>query len=322
MQDQPRFPSAQDVKSLRRVGWAMLGHACVTLLLFALSLAALAVAFAPRFGSAAKFLESPAYEDTAYILQAVVAVLGVIPFLVLERGRLCRVRESLTLRGVRAKEAILCVLLVLGMNSVGSLAVLGTEIVFNRAGYSVLMDLPMGQTTVSAGVMLAYALLIGPVAEELIFRGLLMNCLMDYAPRFAVYGSALLFALMHGNLGQFVPALLTALALGYIRVKTGSLLLPMLIHIFNNLWAVGLSEWIYPLLGGAAGTVDMVLLLALVCACVYSLRALRGRLGALSDPEGFHAPSHYLALYGSLPMIIYLAVELWNMVSAVQPLAR
>lgn len=75
----------------------------------------------------------------------------------------------------------------------------------------------------------------GPILEEVLFRGIILDgFLTRYKPGKAIFWSAFLFGLFHMNPWQFIPGFLIGLLLGYIYLKTRSLLPVILIHIVNN----------------------------------------------------------------------------------------
>ncbi len=77
--------------------------------------------------------------------------------------------------------------------------------------------------------------LTGPVLEEALFRGIILDgFLKRYKPGKAIFWSAFLFGLFHLNPWQFIPGFLIGLLLGYIYLKTRSLLPVILVHIVNN----------------------------------------------------------------------------------------
>lgn len=80
------------------------------------------------------------------------------------------------------------------------------------------------------------AVLLAPVAEELLFRGILYPAIKRGGfPRLALWGTSLLFALIHLNLVTFVPLLLFALALTWVYERTGNLLAPLIAHALFNI---------------------------------------------------------------------------------------
>jgi uncharacterized protein len=76
---------------------------------------------------------------------------------------------------------------------------------------------------------------LAPVIEELIFRGVIFSGFQkNYAPFWAIFFSALLFALFHLNPWQLGPTFLLGLLLGLVRLRTGSLLAAIFTHALHN----------------------------------------------------------------------------------------
>ena len=75
----------------------------------------------------------------------------------------------------------------------------------------------------------------GPILEELLFRGIILDGFLNrYTARKAVFWSAFLFGLFHLNPWQFIPAFIIGLLLGYVYLKTRSLLPVIIVHIIIN----------------------------------------------------------------------------------------
>lgn len=125
-------------------------------------------------------------------------------------------------------------LLVLGAQALNDMWVMGLEAAMNRFGRSLMDQLDLVTGDVSSASMLLYMGILGPAAEELLFRGLALRTLRPYGKRFAIFASALLFALYHGNLLQIPFAFLCGLILGYAAAEY-SILWAMAIHVANNL---------------------------------------------------------------------------------------
>lgn len=83
-------------------------------------------------------------------------------------------------------------------------------------------------------VVLVGACLLGPLCEELLFRGLLAGRLARYGQKPAAFVSALLFGLYHANLSQFFYAFLLGLLLAYTYFYTGTLKAPVILHMLFN----------------------------------------------------------------------------------------
>ena len=78
--------------------------------------------------------------------------------------------------------------------------------------------------------------LIGPIFEEIIFRGFSLSLLKKYGNEFAILLSAISFGIMHIVFPQTLSAFITGLLYGYIALKYG-LKYSIIFHISNNLMA-------------------------------------------------------------------------------------
>ena len=91
------------------------------------------------------------------------------------------------------------------------------------------------------GGILAIAI-IGPVLEELLFRGAITKALLQqYSPTKAILLSALLFGVFHINPAQILPAFLIGILFAWTYYKTASLIPCILMHVLNNSLSVFLS---------------------------------------------------------------------------------
>ena len=76
--------------------------------------------------------------------------------------------------------------------------------------------------------------IFAPIFEEIIFRSAVYRHTEIMGQSFAVVFSAIVFALMHGNLEQLPYAFVMGLGFAYLFAKTRSLLIPMLLHFLTN----------------------------------------------------------------------------------------
>ncbi|ROH98048.1 CPBP family intramembrane glutamic endopeptidase [Chryseobacterium daecheongense] len=102
--------------------------------------------------------------------------------------------------------------------------------------YEFFSDL-MNQLTDDKAVMIMTAVIMAPIFEEIIFRGIIQKGLINKGvkPWKAILYASIIFGVVHANPWQFVGAVLLGCVLGLVYYKTKSLLLPMLLHGFNNL---------------------------------------------------------------------------------------
>lgn len=80
--------------------------------------------------------------------------------------------------------------------------------------------------------------IFAPIFEEIIFRSAVYRHTEIMGQSFAVVFSAIVFALMHGNLEQLPYTFVMGLGFAYLFAKTRSLLIPMLLHFLTNITTV------------------------------------------------------------------------------------
>ena len=127
--------------------------------------------------------------------------------------------------------------------------------------YSQLME--------SAGIVnnvfltVVYAIILGPIIEELCLRGLSYGYLekSGIKPLFVILISGILFGVMHLNLVQGIYASVLGFILGYIRYKYRTVRFVALVHILFNIMGtygnvlvskLDLSEGVSLILGGVS----------------------------------------------------------------------
>jgi membrane protease YdiL (CAAX protease family) len=80
-----------------------------------------------------------------------------------------------------------------------------------------------------------FAIVLAPVAEEFIFRGMLFPFIKQLGfPKTAWLGVSLLFALVHATPSIFIPLFVLAMALTWLYEKTDTLLAPIFAHALFN----------------------------------------------------------------------------------------
>lgn len=89
-----------------------------------------------------------------------------------------------------------------------------------------------------------FAVVLAPVAEEFIFRGMLYPFVKQLGyPRLALVGVSLAFALIHDDAATFVPLFVLALILTWLYERTDSLLAPIAAHGFFNAINLAVLFW-------------------------------------------------------------------------------
>lgn len=83
-------------------------------------------------------------------------------------------------------------------------------------------------------VLFLFSCVAAPVMEEVLFRGLIIHWLKRFGDGMAIFGSALIFALFHGNLSQFFYTFAIGCIFGYIYLKTGTVKYSIYLHMLMN----------------------------------------------------------------------------------------
>ena len=107
---------------------------------------------------------------------------------------------------------------------------------WNAQDQPMVQELQDPSLTVAEKVFLGVvAVVVAPMVEELLFRGILYPALKKLGrPSLALWGSSALFALVHFNVATFVPLLIFALLLVYLYETFENLLAPIVAHSLFN----------------------------------------------------------------------------------------
>ena len=84
-------------------------------------------------------------------------------------------------------------------------------------------------------LLLLFVAVIGPIFEELIFRGLLLKKLRVYGDKTAIIYTAIIFGLFHTNIAQILFAGVIGAVLAYVVIKSNNIKYSIIIHILINL---------------------------------------------------------------------------------------
>lgn len=91
-------------------------------------------------------------------------------------------------------------------------------------------------TNISVFWAVASILVFAPIVSEVLFRGIILNGLKNkYYVYLSIIFSSFLFAAITFNIYDAVPAFILGLILGTIYIKTHSLGLSIVLHMFSNL---------------------------------------------------------------------------------------
>lgn len=116
-------------------------------------------------------------------------------------------------------------------------------VVRQMAGFATDAKRLQGQPAAAWIIAIPRGLLLVPLFEEVLFRGLLLSWLRKHLrENLAVIAMAALFALEHGSFIVMPYAFMLGIIMGFVKLRTGSILNTLAMHSLHNLLllAVGL----------------------------------------------------------------------------------
>lgn len=161
-----------------------------------------------------------------------------------------------------------------------------------------------------------YGVIVAPIVEESLYRGLAIHLLKPYGKGMAVIISSLIFGVMHGNVAQASSGFAFALVMGSITVMSGSLIPAIVIHMMNNLVAT------IPDISDALGSelvMNIYLAIAIICLLVGTLVIFANHKKiTLPKDENCVNPASKRYRYAMLniPMIVYWCTIIYTFVSS------
>lgn len=117
------------------------------------------------------------------------------------------------------------------------ITIIATYLLTSKADLTKKLNTVADQTTIGMGgawMMFFMLVVIAPVFEEFVFRGVIQNALKPYGNGLAIFASGLLFGIFHGNFQQAFYTAAAGIALGYIANVTGSIVPTTIIHAIMN----------------------------------------------------------------------------------------
>lgn len=176
-----------------------------------------------------------------------------------------------------------------------------------------MMDITEMMDTDSLGMFL-YAGIGAPIWEEILFRGLILRSMQKHGKKFAIFGSALMFGLFHGNLSQTPFAFAVGLVLGYVAVEY-NLIWSIVLHMINNLVLSDLLPRLTSYLPAPFGDgVIWAIIIAFSIAAVIILIVKRKEVGAYLREERTD-PQCAKAFFTAPGIIVMMAVMGLNIVT-------
>ncbi len=181
--------------------------------------------------------------------------------------------------------------------------------------FGVHLTAPETETPSGFGGRFLYVLsiaVIPPLVEEFAVRGVVMQPLRKYGDKFAILASAVVFAVLHGNLVQAPFALIAGVGIGYAVCITNSVWTGILIHAMNNLYSVVIEFMIADITDEAM--LDKVYIITTVILYAVSIAGsvffiiLKKNRKLMPSFTALREKNKMFAFIWSIPMIIALMI--------------
>ncbi|MDD6351969.1 MAG: type II CAAX endopeptidase family protein [Lachnospiraceae bacterium] len=188
-----------------------------------------------------------ALTDTNFLMgvSSVYAVICIIIFLFFFRKNARK--EEKNLKGLNPLFFLGVILIAVSCQFLANYIVAIDAVIFpsSVSRYNELMQASGLDSTGMSFLMIVYAVFLGPVCEELAFRGLTLGYGRKVFPFWAAnLIQALLFGLVHMNFVQFSYAFALGLVLGWLYQKSGSIWVTILTHMTFNAISTFLSTYL------------------------------------------------------------------------------
>lgn len=197
---------------------------------------------AKKFGIETLFYKWAVDDTLIHVFQILLSSIAfVVPYLILAKLFKLNLNDALQIKPVKEK-GLFVPLMFLGLGVCGFVNVMSSiaAYILQNLGITYEANIHRDNPSGFIGVFLVIlSTAITPaVVEEFAMRGVLLTQLKKFGEGFAVFVTAVVFGLMHGNFEQIPFAFLLGLYLGFITVKTESILPAVLLHFINNLFSV------------------------------------------------------------------------------------
>lgn len=233
--------SKKNKKSIRkeagRIGRGLIGYSIITFVVVIVHLFILESRWADKYPGAteqdATYIQMMENFENSGTSSMIGVGLGVVFLLFFFRKRInvSSIVHAEKKMNATAFFQLLCVFMggQLLFSTVGELLEKG----LNLFGYSALACMESASSVSTTLSMFLYSSIIGPIAEELVYRGFVLRSFQKYGKIAAIVVSSVLFGVMHANIPQSIFAFGVGMVLGYVAVEY-SIVWSVLLHIINN----------------------------------------------------------------------------------------
>jgi membrane protease YdiL (CAAX protease family) len=183
-----------------------------------------------------KMFNTPEDMSTYLFLSVIATICAALLTILITRSILHRnVKEQWKKPSLSIPEFIKYFMVALGIGGIGVFFNIGLQTLCKY--YNIKITAPnfsLGDNAAQNTVLLLYVCLVGPILEEILFRGLVLQSLRPWGDKLAIIVSGVLFGLMHMNLLQGIPVAVLGIFFAYVTVKSGSIIPTVILHILYN----------------------------------------------------------------------------------------
>lgn len=207
----------------------------------------------------------------------------------------------------------------MGIQALASLLSMVLELILNGFGLSMMSVLESASGQSSGLSMFLYGSICAPITEEILFRGYVQRTLEPYGKKFAIFGSAVLFGLFHGNLIQTPYAFVVGLVLGYVTAEY-NVAWAMVLHMLNNMVLADLlSRVTAGLPAGVPDLITNIVIWGFGIAALVILIVKRRKIAAYLRQERMDRQS-LGCFFGNAGVITLTVLMLLNLILLITPI--
>lgn len=196
--------------------------------------------------------------------------------------------------------------IAMGFSTIAGFVVMGLDMIVNLFDIRLTTpDFSLTSDMTSNIFMLLSVLVVAPIFEELLCRGVILRTLQRYNTRFAIIVSSIIFGLLHMNIIQGLPAFAIGLVFAYVSVKANSVIPSMIMHFINNAFAMVATAMIGRFTFAEIGFLVFEILMMLFA--VYYLVSHRNQF--LQDEDlNVSAKGYYRRFFNCWPNVLLIAL--------------
>lgn len=165
--------------------------------------------------------------------------------------------------------------------------------------------------------------ILAPVLEEIVFRGIVMQSMRRFGDTFALIMSSMIFSLIHANFVQSPNAFLMGIVIGYFVLRSGSIKIGIYIHVVNNFLSFAMDilsrymneDYFFIVFR----TIQAVYVLIGIVALLYILKKYQNFFILNSSETVTKCKQKFVYFLSSVAMILFLIIIIRTMVATVVP---